>query len=123
LMRLPGILVVDHVGKFHAPVPTEHPGFRALLRLVEHGRTYVKLSAPYHSSKLGPPWRDIGAHAKVLLSAAPDRMLWATNWPHPSPGTVKPDDAAVLDMLLDWVPDEAVRRKVLVDNPAGLYGF
>lgn len=124
LKRLPGTLVVDHVGKFLEPVTTAHPGFRVLAGLVENGRTYVKLSAPYETSKVGPPnYDDVGALAKALVRAAPERMLWATNWPHPTPGVAKPDDAVVLDMLLDWVPDEATRRKVLVDNPARLYGF
>jgi D-galactarolactone isomerase len=61
----------------------------------------------------------------MLVRIAADRMLWATNWPHPTPVTAspKPDDALLLDMLLDWIPDEATRHKVLVDNPAQLYGF
>jgi D-galactarolactone isomerase len=124
LKRLPGTLVVDHVGKFLEPVPTDHPAFRVLVRLVEGGRTYVKLSAPYEWSKAGPPtYRDVGALAQALARTAPDRMLWATNWPHPTPGITKPDDADVLDMMLEWVPDETTRRKALVDNPARLYGF
>ena len=123
LMRLPGTLVIDHVGKFLEPVPVDHPGFRALLRLVEAG-AYVKLSAPYEVSKVGPPnYDDVGALAKVLVRTAPERMLWATNWPHPSPGVPKPDDAWVLDMMLDWVPDEAIRHGILVENPARLYGY
>lgn len=123
--RLPGTLVVDHVGKFLEPVPVDHPAFRALLRLVEEGRTYVKLAAPYETSKKGPPhFDDVGALAKALVRAAPERMLWASNWPHPSaPADDKPDDAVLLDMLFDWVPDEATRQKILVDNPARLYGF
>jgi D-galactarolactone isomerase len=123
--RLPGTLVVDHVGKFLEPVPADHPAFMALLRLVEEGRTYVKLAAPYETSKKGPPhFDDVGALAKALVRAAPERMLWASNWPHPSaPADNKPDDAVLLDMLLDWAPDEATRRKILVDNPARLYGF
>lgn len=123
--RLPGTLVIDHVGKFLEPVPVDHPAFRALLRLVEEGRTYVKLAAPYETSKKGPPhFDDVGALAKALVRAAPERMLWASNWPHPSaPADDKPDDAVLLDMLLDWVPDEATRKKILVDNPARLYGF
>ena len=85
---------------------------------------YVKLSAPYEVSKIGPPnYDDIGALAKALARTAPERMLWGTNWPHPSVGTNKPDNAGLLDMLLAWVPDEAARRKVLADNPARLYGF
>lgn len=123
--RLPGTLIVDHVGKFLEPVPVADANFQALLRLVGEGRTYVKLAAPYETSKLGPPtYDDVGALAKALVRAASERMLWASNFPHPSaPADNKPDDALLLDMLLDWVPDEATRRKILVDNPARLYGF
>ena len=124
LKRLTGTLVVDHVGKFMEPVPVDHPAFRVLLKLVDNGRTWVKLSAPYEWSRSGPPnYTDVGKLASALARAAPDRMLWATNWPHPTPGIQKPDDAWVLDMMLDWVPDEATRTKALVDNPARLYGF
>jgi D-galactarolactone isomerase len=124
LKRLAGSLVIDHVGKFLEPVATDHPGFRTLLRLLDNGRTWVKLSAPYETSKVGPPfYDDVGKLAKALVKAAPERMVWATNWPHPTPNVPKPDDAWMLDMLLDWVPDEATRNKVLVDNPATLYGF
>ena len=125
LKRLTGTLVVDHVGKFLEPVPIDHPGMAVLLRLLENGRTWVKLSAPYEWSKAGPPnYSDVGKLATVLARAASDRMLWATNWPHPTPGsTAKPDDAWMLDMMAEWVPDDAMRHKVLVNNPAKLYGF
>lgn len=125
MRRLPGTLIIDHVGKFLEPVPVDDPNFKALLRLVEEGRTYVKLAAPYETSKVGPPhFDDVGALAKALVRIAPERMLWASNFPHPSaPADNKPDDAVLLDMLLDWVPDEVTRRKILVDNPARLYGF
>jgi D-galactarolactone isomerase len=124
LKRLPGTLVVDHVGKFMEPVPTDHPAFRVLLKLVESGRTYVKLSAPYNWSRSGPPnYSDVGRLATALANAAPERMLWATNWPHPMPNTPTPDDAWVLDMMLEWISDDAVRHKAFVDNPARLYGF
>jgi D-galactarolactone isomerase len=125
LARLPGPLVIDHVGKFLEPVPVDHPGFAALKRLVGRGRTWVKLSAPYEVSKVGPPhYDDVGALAKALVQLAPERMLWATNWPHPMKhGAEKPDDAVLLDTLLDWAPDQATRKKILVDNPAALYGF
>jgi D-galactarolactone isomerase len=122
--RLSGTLVVDHVGKFLEPVPLDHPSFQALMRLVENGRTWVKLSAPYEVSKIGPPnYDDVGTLAKALVKIAPDRMLWATNWPHPTPGVPVPDDIWMLDMLLDWVADAATRKQVLVNNPARLYGF
>jgi len=115
-------LVIDHTGKFLEPVPVEHPAFRCLQRLVDAG-TYVKLSAPYETSRVGPPlFDDVGALAKALVRQAPERMLWASNWPHPGqdPG---PDEAMLLDCLLDWAPDEASRRLILADNPARLYGF
>jgi len=125
IARLPGRFVIDHTGKFLEPVPPDHPAFACLLRLVDTGRCWVKLSAPYETSRSGPPhYRDVGALAKALVRHAPERMLWASNWPHPSePEGAKPDEAALLDLLLEWAPDEATRRKILVDNPAELYGF
>ena len=126
LKRLPGGLVIDHTGKFLEPVGVDHPGFRSLMELVEGGRCWVKLSAPYETSKVGPPhFDDVGVLAKALVKAAPERMLWASNWPHPSAQgkTPQPDDAALLDVLLDWVDAETARRKILVDNPAEVYGF
>jgi D-galactarolactone isomerase len=124
LKRLPGTIVVDHVGRFHDPVPIDHAAFKSLQRLIDTGRFFVKLSAPYESeSRDGPPlYRDVGALAKALVRQAPERMLWASNWPHPGQKTI-PDEADLLDLLLDWAPDEATRQRILVDNPAALYGF
>ncbi len=123
LGRLPCPLVIDHTGKFLEPVAPDDPAFGLLLDLVGNGRTWVKLSAPYETSRTGPPlYEDVGRLARALIRAAPERMLWATNWPHPSVRD-KPDDAVLLDVLLDWAPDEATRRRILVDNPAELYGF
>jgi len=125
IRRLPGRFTIDHIGKFLEPVSPEHPAFRSLLRLVDTGRCWVKLSAPYETSKSGPPrYEDVGVLAKALVRHAPERMLWASNWPHPSePAGRKPDDANLLDLLLDWAPGDATRQKILVDNPAELYGF
>ncbi len=125
LSQLPCPLVIDHVGKFLEPVDTDHPGFRALLRLTAGGNCWVKLSAPYETSKAGPPhYPDVGRLAKALVRAAPERLVWASNWPHPSIRDGQyPDDAALLDTLLDWAPDDRTRRRILVDNPAELYGF
>ena len=125
ILRLPGRFIIDHVGKFLEPVPPQHPAFKSLLRLVDSGRCWVKLSAAYEVSKSGPPrYEDVGALARALVKAAPQRMLWASNWPHPTaPKEAFPDDANLLDLLLEWAPDEAVRRRILVDNPAELYGF
>lgn len=123
ILSWPGTIVIDHVGKFLEPVLPDHDAFRSLLRLIDTGRVFLKLSAPYEVSKVGPPgYDDVGRLAKACVKAAPERMLWASNWPHPSVAA-KPDDAVLLDLLLDWVPDEATRRLVLVDTPAKLYGF
>ena len=125
IKRLAGPFVIDHTGKFLDPVGTEHEAFKSLLRLLDTGRCWVKLSAPYETSKTGAPkYEDVGRLARALVKHAPERMLWASNWPHPSARKPQPpDDAELLDLLLDWAPDEAVRRKILADNPAALYGF
>jgi D-galactarolactone isomerase len=118
----PGAIAIDHVGKFLEPVPPDHPAFRCLARLVESGRVWVKLSAMYEVSKAGPPYYDdVGRLAKELIRIAPERMLWASNWPHP--GHAPQDEAVLLDTLLDWAPNEATRKRILIDNPAELYGF
>jgi D-galactarolactone isomerase len=123
LSRLPVDVVIDHNGKFLDPVPTTHPAFVALQRLLDSGRFWVKLSAPYETSKAGPPgYTDVSALARALAAANPDRCVWATNWPHPGTSPV-PSTVAMLDLLLDWADGDANRRKILVDNPARLYGF
>lgn len=120
---LPTDVVLDHNGKFLEPVPVSHPAFATLLRLLARGRTWVKLSAPYETSRTGPPaYGDVGALASALARANPERCVWATNWPHP--GTAAPPaEAALVALLHDWVPDAATRARILVDNPARLYGF
>ena len=125
LRRLPCRLVIDHTGKFLEPVNVSHPGFQALLELLDTGRCWVKLSAPYETSKVGPPtYADVGVMAAALARHAPERMLWDSNWPHFSePEDDKPDDAMLLDVLLHWVADAATRAKALADNPADVYGW
>ena len=125
IARLPGKFVIDHTGKYLEPVAPDHAAFVALLRLVDTGRCWVKLSAPYETSRTGAPgYEDVSRLARALAKHAPERMLWASNWPHPSaPPDAVPDDADLLDLLLDWAPDDVALRKILVDNPAALYGF
>ncbi len=123
LRALPCLLTIDHIGKFLEPVATDHPGFRSLLALLDAGRTWVKVSAPYETSKLGPPhYDDVSKLASALTGSHPERCLWASNWPHPGRKPV-PDDQEMLALLSYWAPDRAVRRKILVDNPGRLYGF
>lgn len=123
LQKLPCKLIVDHIGKFLEPVTPDHEGFKAILRLLDNGKTWLKLSAPYEVSKAGPPdYADTSALAVAAAAHKPDRMLWASNWPHV--GTANPpDEQAMLNIIQTWIPDAAKRQLALVDNPAELYGF
>ena len=113
------------IGKFLEPVPPDHPGFQSLPRLVDTGRCRVKLSGAYMTSNVGPPlYADVGVLAKELVKRAPERLVWASNWPHPlSRGGPMPDDTVLLDLLLDWAPDGKTRDRILTANPAELYWF
>jgi D-galactarolactone isomerase len=121
---LPGKVVIDHTGKFLEPVPSSDPAFHALLAVLEREQRWVKLSAPYETSKIGPPrYDDVAVLARALLKAHPDRCLWASNWPHPNRSPA-PADADLLALLGDWTGgDVRLRNRVLSDNPAALYGF
>lgn len=125
IKRLPGKFVIDHTGKFMEPVTTDSKEFRSLLNLVDTGRCWVKLSAPYETSKTGAPkYEDVSKLARALVKHAPQRMLWALNWPHPgNRKPAPPNDEDLCDLLLDWAPAEKDRQRMLVDNPAELYGF
>lgn len=103
----------------------QHAGFQTLLRCLASGHCYVKISAPYLTSEVGPPgYDDVASRVKALVAERPDRLLWAANWPHPnSPFGNKPEEADCLDPLLEWAPDEADRRLILTENAARLYGF
>lgn len=123
LLRLPVPVCVDHIGSIPPQTGVRHAAFKALLRLVDAGRCWVKLSAPYQLSRTGPPdYADYRPQARALVAAAPERMVWGTNWPHPRV-TDKPDEADLLNVLADWTDDDATRKAILVDNPAKLYGF
>ena len=123
LGRLPVPVCIDHIGSIPPETGVAHPAFEALLRLVDTGRCWVKLSAPYQLSKSGgPAYPDYRPQARALVAAAPERMVWGTNWPHPRVAA-KPDDGDLLNVLADWAEDAGTRAAILVDNPAKLYGF
>lgn len=123
LQRLPSPIVFDHLGRIPQPAGTEHPAFTVISKLIDKGQTWVKLSGAYMDTKSGPPaYEDSGRLAQAYVRTAPERMLWATDWPHPTMKD-KPDDAILVDLLPEWVPEEATRRRILVNNPAILYSF
>jgi len=123
IRALPSLVSIDHTGKFLEPVGIDHTGFKSLLSLLDSGKVWVKVSAPYETSKSGPPhYQDVSVLARTLVQAFPERCLWASNWPHPGRSPA-PDDLAMLDLLSEWALDDSVRRRILVDNPARLYGF
>jgi predicted TIM-barrel fold metal-dependent hydrolase len=121
LASLPVEVVIDHCGGVKAALGTSHPQFQALLRLLESGRAWVKLCS-YRASSAGAPYSDVEANVRALVAEAPDRCVWGTDWPHSQMNPV-PEAGLLLDQLFDWVPDATIRQKILVDNPAQLYGF
>jgi predicted TIM-barrel fold metal-dependent hydrolase len=120
LARLPVEVVIDHCGNVKAELGVRHPQFQALLRLLDSGRAWMKVCS-YRASS-GPPFADMEANVKALVAAAPERCVWGTDWPHSQMNPV-PEAGLLLDQLFDWVPDTGLRQKILVDNPARLYGF
>jgi predicted TIM-barrel fold metal-dependent hydrolase len=128
-------VVFDHFGGAQASLGVQQPGFDALLDLVRRGTAYVKISAAYRSSTQTPDYRDVAPLAKALIAANPQRILWGTDWPHPDSAQVpgrkatdiapllQIDDGRLLNQLAVWAPDAGLRKTILVDNPARLYGF
>ena len=135
LTHMPFPVVFDHFARAQATAGTSQPGFDAVLDLVKTGRAYVKISGAYRVSEHAPDYADATPLAQALVAANADRIVWGTDWPHPNSewGRGKPltevappfpiDDGLLLNQLAKWVPDAATRKKILVDNPARLYGF
>ncbi len=124
LLALPNTIVIDHFGTLVPEAGLNQPVFRDMLRMLDTGRVWVKLSGPMRCSTMDPPYPDMTPYAHALVAHAPERLVWGTDWPHPAlNGQVMPNDGDLLDLLLDWVPDETTRNRILVDNPRALYDF
>ena len=124
MRALPVDIVVGHLGYMPTSAGLDHPGFRSFLDLVAEGRCWVKLTAPYRiTARQRVPYDDVAPFARALIAARPDRMLWGSDWPHVATKLPMPNDGDLIDLLADWAPDAALRRAILVDNPARLYGF
>lgn len=135
ILDAPVPVVIDHFGGAQASLGVDQPGFADLIALLQSGKAYVKTSASYRSSSQAPDYVDVAPFARLLIAANAKRILWGTDWPHPDTtpprgGTatdVSPllpiDDGRMLNLLAVWAPHPAVQRRILVDNPARLYGF
>jgi predicted TIM-barrel fold metal-dependent hydrolase len=135
VLASPVPVVLDHFGGARAALGLGQPGFADLLELVRSGKAYVKISGAYRASQMAPDYPDAAPLAKALIAANAQRVVWGTDWPHTNsvtaPGRrvtdVTPllpiDDGRLMNQLPIWAPDPAIRRAVLVDNPARLYGF
>jgi predicted TIM-barrel fold metal-dependent hydrolase len=118
---IPGTLVFDHMARIPASEGVAHPAFKIITRLMENGRTWVKLSGAYLDGE-EPDFADRAPIARGFITQAPERVIWGSDWPHPTEA-YKPDDARLFDLLSDWTRDERQRHRILVENPARLYGF
>jgi predicted TIM-barrel fold metal-dependent hydrolase len=114
--------VLDHMGRLDVSGGLQHPAFQSLLELVRRDNGWVKLSGSDRVSKTGAPFHDAIPYAQALIAAAPDRVIWGSDWPHPA-DSYDPDDADLVDLIPLIAPDAAQQRKLLVDNPARLVGF
>ena len=126
LQNVPTPIVFDHLAHIPQPDGVNHPLFGQVLALIDKGKTWVKLSGAYADTKVGPPtYADATAVAQAYAKHAPERCVWGSDWPHPGvrDPEPKPDDAVLFDLLLVWAPDEKVRHRILVENPAVLYDF
>jgi 2-pyrone-4,6-dicarboxylate lactonase len=123
LAQLPVPLVFGHLGYVPASRGLRTQGFEGLLRLMRDGKAWVKLTGPYRLTAGELPYAEVDAFAARLVEAAPQRLVWGSDWPHVTMKTAMPNDGALFDVFARWVPDAALRQRILVDNAAQLYGF
>ena len=122
--RLPGTIVIDHMGRVPQPDGVGHRAFELVCGWLEGGRTWVKLSGAYLDTGVGSPtYADVSRVAREYVRIAPHRLVWGSDWPHPTERDVKPDDAELFDLLHEWCGDEETWHRILVENPAALYAF
>ena len=124
LLALPNTIVLDHFASIPAAGGVSQPAFTAVLRMLDSGRVWLKLSGPMRCTQQNYPYSEVTPLAHALVRHAPERLVWGTDWPHVNlDGREMPNDGDLLDLLAEWVPDEATRPRILVDNPGKLYGF
>jgi predicted TIM-barrel fold metal-dependent hydrolase len=123
LVKLACPIVIDHIGDIRSSEGMRQPAFQALLDLLRGDRCWIKLSAGYHHSDQDPPYPETIPFGHALVRERPDRLFWGSDWPHANHWGRMPNSTDLLDLLIDWVPDETVRAQILVDNPERFYGF
>ena len=124
MLSVPGNFVIDHMGWQPAEMGINSPGFKVVLECIDTGRCWVKLSGPNRfSAEPGLPYSDAVPFAQALIERNPDRLLWGSDWPHPDHFQAMPNDGDLIDLMLTWAPDEALRKKIFTENPAELFGF
>ena len=128
ILAWPGRVVLDHVGCFLGPVSDRDPGFRALLRLIDADKVWVKLSGPEESDPQHPRYPHAERLARMLIRFAPERLVWGSNWPRlvgtdPIKDRLRPDERQLLRLLDEWCEDEGLRDRILIDNAAALWRF
>lgn len=116
-------VLIDHMGRVDLDKGESDPSLKKLLDLLDRGNFWVMLSLGEKISKAGPPWDDVVPLAQRLIRHAPERVIWASDWPHPVSVKQPPNDADILELLYRYAPDEDDLRRILVDNPARLFGF
>jgi predicted TIM-barrel fold metal-dependent hydrolase len=121
-MKIPVPMVIDHMGRVVAAKGLQQEPFKVLLDFMRHQNTWVKVCGAERVSSKGPPFDDAVPFAQALIAAAPDRILWGTDWPHPNV-KVMPNDGDLVDLFALMAPEPELQRRILVDNPARLYGF
>ena len=123
LRRLPNEIVFDHMGHMPTNRGVNDVGFQTLINLIEEGHAWAKLSGSYRTSTASPSYKDAEVFAHALISASNKRMVWGSDWPHPGLYDNMPNDGALLNALNDYCPSDTLKKAILVDNPAQLYGF
>ena len=122
LKTIPIPMVIDHMGRVKAADGLEQKPFKLLLEFMKTEKFWVKVCGAERVSSMGPPFTDAMPFARALIDAAPDRVLWGTDWPHPNVNSM-PNDGDLVDLFPLMAPDPKIQKKILVENPARLYGF
>jgi predicted TIM-barrel fold metal-dependent hydrolase len=139
VLELPVPLILDHFGGARAEAGVDQPGFAAVVEMLKSGQVYLKLSAPYRASS-DPNYKGLTSIVRAFIAAAPDRLVWASDWPHTGGGAIGSDERKgrglsdiepfrqvdvqrVLALLAEWSDDAKMWHRILVDNPARLYNF